>query len=195
MDYLSGVILLVIGFFACFFGWRYYRVVLALLGFATGYYVLSGLLVEQAEGVQILGGIVGGLAVGFLFWTFYKIGYILLGALLGLVAAALIANSFNLDDNVYLILALAGLVIGAFIGNAIADLMIRLGTSFSGATQMVAGIAAINIAIESDLPLLDPTHGGASAESAEGITTIVVVLALAVAGFIYQSRHDPEAQG
>lgn len=193
MAYMTGLILLVIGLIACFFGKRFYRLILGLSGFAVGYYAVTGALVEQSEAVQIIGGIVAGLIVGFLFWTFYKFAYVLFGAFLGLAVAGLIGTAFNLGDTVYLILAIVLMLIGAVLGAAIADLMIRLATSFGGATQAIGGIAALAAAASINIPLADPTHGGLEADSAAGIITIVAVVALAVAGFLFQTRNDPEA--
>lgn len=192
MSFLTGIILLVIGLIACFFGRRLYRLVLALSGFVAGYYLVSGLLVEQGDTVQIIGAIIGGLIVGFLFWSFYQFAYVLFGAFLGLVIAALVVAAFNLEGAAALILALVFLIIGALLGRALADTMIRLGTAFSGAAQAVGGIAAIAAAASISIPLADPTHGGANTESAAGIITLVVVIALGVVGFLYQSRHDAE---
>lgn len=193
MDYLTGGILLVVGLIACFFGWRFYRMVLALSGFVAGYYAAAGALVDQSDAVQIVGAILAGVIVGFIFWTFYKFAYVLFGAVLGLTAAALIGQAFNLEGSVTLILALVLLVIGGLLGLMLADFMIRLGTSFGGATQAIAGVAALAAAASVSLPLVDPRHSGASADSTEGIITMVAVFVLAVVGFMYQSQHDPEA--
>lgn len=134
-----------IGLIACFFGKRFYRLILGLTGFAVGYYTVAGALVEQSEAVQIIGAVV------------------------------------------------AGLIVGAALGATIADLMIRLATSFGGATQAIGGSAALAAAASIDIPLADPTHGGLEADSAAGIITIVAIVALAVAGFLYQTRNNPES--
>jgi hypothetical protein len=89
-------------------------------------------------------------------------------------------------------LALVLLVIGAGLGRAIADLMIRLGTAFGGATQAIGGVAALAAAASVSLPLADPRHGGANADSAEGIITVIAVIVLGAVGFLYQSQHAPE---
>lgn len=193
MGLLTGIILLVVGLIACFFGKRYYRLVLALVGFVVGYYAASGLLATQGDAIQIIGGIVAGLVIGFLFWTFYKMAYILFGIFLGLVVAALIGRAFNLDGTVFTILAVVLAIVGALLGTSIADLMIRLSTAFGGATQAIGGVAAIATALSISLPLADPTHGGATTESTSGIITLVAVIVLGVVGFLFQTRNDPEA--
>ncbi|MCA9887682.1 MAG: DUF4203 domain-containing protein [Anaerolineae bacterium] len=193
MGLLMGIILLVVGLIACFFGRRYYRLVLALVGFVVGYYAVSGLLSAQGDAVQVIGGIVAGVVVGFLFWSFYKMAYILFGIALGLTVAALIGRAFNLDGTVFTILTIVLAIIGGFLGTSIADLMIRLSTAFGGATQAIGGVAAIAAALNIALPLADPTHGGATTDSTAGIITIVAVIVLGVIGFLFQTRSDPKA--
>ncbi|MCA9891611.1 MAG: DUF4203 domain-containing protein [Anaerolineae bacterium] len=193
MGLLMGIILLVVGLIACFFGRRYYRLVLALVGFVVGYYAVSGLLSAQGDAVQVIGGIVAGVVVGFLFWSFYKMAYILFGIALGLTVAALIGRAFNLDGTVFTILTIVLAIVGGFLGTSIADLMIRLSTAFGGATQAIGGVAAIAAALNIALPLADPTHGGATTDSTAGIITIVAVIVLGVIGFLFQTRSDPKA--
>jgi hypothetical protein len=193
MGILTGIIFVVVGAVSCFFGWRIYRIVLALSGFVLGYYAASGVLVGQSDLVQIGGAIVVGLIVAFIFWTFYKFAYVLFGAFLGLVVATLIESSFNLDGTIYLILAIVLAIVGALVGSRMADLIIRLSTAFSGSTQMIAGVAAIAAATNISLPLADPTHGGSNTESTAGIVTLVLVIVIGVVGFLFQSRHDPDA--
>lgn len=193
MGLLMGIILLVVGLIACFFGRRYYRLVLALVGFVVGYYAVSGLLSAQGDAVQVIGGIVAGVVVGFLFWSFYKMAYILFGIALGLTVAALIGRAFNLDGTVFTILTIVLAIVGGFLGTSIADLMIRLSTAFGGATQAIGGVAAIAAALNIALPLADPTHGGATTDSTAGIITIVAVIVLGVIGFLFQTRSNPKA--
>lgn len=191
MGILTGIILLVIGAVSCFFGLRIYRIVLALSGFVVGYYVASGALLGQGDMVQIVGGIIAGLIVALLFWTFYRFAYILFGAFLGLALAGVIGTSFNLEGVVYIVLAVVLLIVGALVGNALADTMIRLATAFGGAVQMVSGVAAIAAAASISIPLADPTHGGANTESTAGIITLIAVVVLGIIGFLYQARHAP----
>ena len=192
MALLTGVILLVVGLLACFFGWRLYRLMLGLFGFVIGYYVVLGLLAEQAEIVQIGGAIVAGLVVGFIFWALYNFAYILFGVFLGIIVAGVIGNAFNLEGIILLVVVVILATIGGVLGAVLADVMIRLGTAFGGASQAVGGVAAIATALNIGLPLADPTHGGANTESTAGIITLVAVIILGVIGFIFQTQNAPE---
>jgi len=194
MQILNGVILLIIGLLACFYGWRFYRIVLALFGFVIGYYVASGVLLGQAEAIQIGGAIIVGLLGALLFWTFYRFAQVLFGAMLGLVAAALIGSAFNLEGVILAILAIVLAIVGGLIGNAVADVIIRLGTAFSGAGQAIGGIAALAAALSIPLPLADPTHGGATTETTAGIITLVAVIVLGIAGYLFQTSQQAASQ-
>jgi len=194
MDLLTGGLLLVVGIIVCFFGLRFYRLVLALLGFVVGFYSASGALAQQSDIVQISGAVVAGLMVAVLFWLFYKFGYALVGVFLGLAVAALIVKAFSLSDAPAIGVALILTIVGAILGVVLADIMIRIGTAFSGATQIAGGIAALATAASISLPLVDPTHGSVNVNSTAGIATIVLVAVLGALGFLYQSRQTPRTR-
>jgi hypothetical protein len=192
MAILTGIILLVIGVIVCFFGKRIYRIALALSGFVVGYYAASAALVSQSDVVQIVGAVIAGLVVAFIFWSLYKFAYIIFGAFLGLALGAVIANAFNLDGIVYLIVAAVLAVIGAVLGASLADMMIRLATAFGGASQAISGVAAIAAALGISLPLVDPSHTSAVVpESTAAIVTLVLVIVLGIVGYVYQTRNEP----
>lgn len=191
MALLTGIILLVIGLIACFFGGRFYRVVLALAGFVIGFYLASAALLQQTEIVQIIGATVVGLIVAFIFWSLYKTAHVLFGAFFGMAVGVMLANALNLEGAVFSIFLLVFAVVGALIGLRIADLMIRLGTAFGGASQAVSGLAAIAASVGVSLPLIDPSHTVVSpATSTSAIVTIALMVALGVVGFLFQSRHE-----
>jgi hypothetical protein len=191
MALFTGIILLVVGLIACFFGKRLYRIVLALSGFVVGYYAASAALVSQSDVVQIVGAVIAGLVVAFVFWSLYKFAYIIFGAFLGLALGAPIGNAFNLDGIVYLIVAVVLALIGALIGSSLADTMIRLATAFGGASQAISGVAAIAAALSISLPLVDPSHTSTVVpDSTAAIVTLVLVIVLGVVGYVYQTRNE-----
>ncbi len=194
MALLTGIILLVIGLIACFFGKRLYRLVLALSGFAVGYYAASAALVQQTDIIQIVGAVIAGLVVAFIFWSLYKFAYIVFGLFLGLALGAVIANAFNLDGIVYLIVVVVLALIGAAVGNRLADVMIRLATAFGGASQAISGLAAAAAALNINLPLASPSHTSATgADTTAAIVTLVLVVVVGAVGYIYQTQNDTGA--
>lgn len=194
MAILTGVLLLVIGLIACFFGWRFFRILLFLQGFVVGYYATSGFLAGQGETVQIIVAVVIGIVSGAIFYALYKFAFIVFGGILGLAVGAIIGVAFNLEGFLLLIVTLVLGVIGAILGNAIGDTIIRLSTAFAGSAQAIGGLAALvsPAALNIALPLADPMQGGVTADSTAGIVTLVAVIVLGVFGFIFQARHAPQ---
>jgi hypothetical protein len=193
MAILTGVLLTVFGLVGCFFGKQMYRVVLALTGFIIGYYGTSGLLQGQSDVIVIIASIVAGLIGAFIFWSLYKLAYVIFGLGLGLSLGTILHTSLNMSDLLAAIVVVVLGLIGAFAGNILGDLMIRLSTAFSGAAHTIGGVAALTAAIGLRLPLADPTHGGLSADSTAGIITIVAVILLGAVGFFFQTRNDTKA--
>jgi len=192
MAILTGLILLVLGLIACFFGWRFFRLVMGLQGFVIGYYLAHRLLAAQGDAISIIVGIIAGIVLFYVFYQFlYNYAFVVLGAVLGLAIAGLADAAFNLEGVVALVVAVVLAIIGAIIGNLLSDLMIRISTAFSGAAQAVGGLAAIATAAGTNLPLADPTAGGANTDSTAGIITLIVVLVLGIIGFIVQSQNAP----
>lgn len=193
MAIVTGLILLVVGLVACFYGLRFYRAILGLLGFGVGYYAAAGFLVGQSDIVQIIVSIVAGLVVGFVFYSLYKFSYVVFGAILGLAIGGIISAALNLEGVIMLVVALVLGVIGALVGNSLADIIIRLSTSFAGSVQAIGGVAALAAALNIPLPLADPTHGGVAATGVTGVVTLVAVVVLGVIGYLFQARHAPQA--
>ena len=192
MALVTGLILLVIGLIACFFGWRFFRLVMGLQGFVVGYYLAHRLLAAQGDAISIIVGVIVGIVLFVIFYQFlYNYAFVVLGAVLGLALAGLVDTAFNLDGTVALIVAVVLAIIGAIIGNVLSDLMIRISTAFSGAAQAVGGLAAVATAAGVSLPLADPTAGSVNADSTAGIITLVIVIVLGIVGFWFQSQIAP----
>lgn len=193
MAVLTGILLVVIGLIACFAGKKLYRIVLALVGFVIGFYVVSGLLVGQSDIVVIAASIFGGIVFAAVLSIFYKFAYILYGVSLGLTVAVYALNTFNLEGIVGLIITVVLAVTGGVIGGLIGDLMIRVATAFAGASQVIGGVAALATALGVTLPLIDPTHGSVSTDSTAGVITVIAMGILGVLGYIVQTRNDTSA--
>ncbi|MBK8021108.1 MAG: DUF4203 domain-containing protein [Chloroflexi bacterium] len=190
MAVLSGIIWLLIGLVTCFFGKRLYRIVLALGGFFLGYYAGLSLLAGQGELTQLIVGVVLGVILAVVFYTLYNYAYALFGALLGAALAAVLAEALGVQSNIVVVVILGvGAAIGAAIGIVLADFMIRLGTSFGGAIQTVAGVGSLAAALGLSLPLIDlaNTAPEAAANTTAGIVSIFAAGILGVIGYMYQT--------
>ena len=78
----AAVVLLVGGTVACFFGYRLFRIVLAIFGFIFGALAASSLFGASDTGPMLLAAIVGGLLGAAVLWAAYFVGVALFGAAL-----------------------------------------------------------------------------------------------------------------
>lgn len=176
---VSSLFIILAGFVTCFLGLRVFRILLALQGFVVGF-----VAVVQAfgSGLGAVGaGMLAGLLVAAFFYTVYKVGYVIYGVLLGLVVGLFLVQNLDMDQIVGLATLVIMSVAGGLLGAALADPLIRLATAIIGSIQMVNGMALLL----PDLPLSSPgTHDG------EPVLSLVVIIAVAAMGFIFQSSSD-----
>ncbi|MFC2081556.1 TMEM198/TM7SF3 family protein [Candidatus Bipolaricaulota bacterium] len=77
------------GIILCFFGYRWFRFVLFLMGFFAGF--TAGFLGGAMSPVGILLGLVLGILLGFIFRFVYYLGLFVLGAFFGLILGVFVA--------------------------------------------------------------------------------------------------------
>ena len=139
---IINIIAIVFGLVACFYGYKAFRVWLALAGLLFGArlgYYLGGLIGEQVW--PIVGAIVVGLAVSLLSYFLYRIGAILIGALLGVVLVSVVLSALGITALPWMILV--GAVVVAIIAGVFLKQFIIIGSSFQGAYMIVAGAYAL----------------------------------------------------
>ena len=137
----AAIVLLLGGVVACFFGYRLFRIVLAIFGFILGAFASSSVFGVSDTGPMVIAAIVGGLLGAGLLIGAYFVGVALVGAGLGAVAANLM---FAATDQAPHFLVLAFLtVIGAVAAMYLQRYFIIVGTAFGGSwTMIVGGMAA-----------------------------------------------------
>ena len=137
-----NIIAIVIGIIACLFGYKAVRIWLTIvglfLGAALGYY-LGGLIGGQVW--PIVGAVVVGIAVSALSYFLYRLGAILIGALLGGVFTSVVLSALGITALPWMILV--GAVVVAIIAGVFLKQFIIIGSSFQGAYMIVAGAYAL----------------------------------------------------
>ena len=129
---LIGLISLVIGFFICFFGFRIYRLIIALIGLIIG--AIIGYFLG-AEAGAVLGGLIGAL----LMYALYKLGIFLIGMILGALTGGILSvlsGSIAPEPSLLIIFAIIGGVVVLFIEKAIVIIF----TAFFGALRITDGL-------------------------------------------------------
>jgi hypothetical protein len=79
----AAAILVAGGLLSCFFGYRLFKVVLALFGFIIGALAASSVFGESAATAMVIAALVGGLCGGLLMLAAYFLGVALVGAGVG----------------------------------------------------------------------------------------------------------------
>jgi hypothetical protein len=141
-DFLFAVLLVLVGALTGFAGYRWFRVVLALLGFILGALMSSSLMGISNTAGMVMAALVGGLAGAAILLFAYFVGIALIGAVIGaLVAAPVVWAAFGTGDPPWqLVVALA--MAGAFGAMFVQRYVIIVTTAFVGALTLVLGIVA-----------------------------------------------------
>jgi hypothetical protein len=137
----AALVLLIGGTIACFFGYRLFRVVLAIFGFILGALTASSVFGASDTWPLVGAAVVGGLLGAGVLIAAYFVGVALVGAGLGAVMANLIFSASNQDPH---FLAVVGFSIaGAVAAMYLQRYFIIVGTAFGGAWTLIVGGMAL----------------------------------------------------
>ncbi len=137
----AAVVLLIGGTVACFFGYRLFRVVLALSGFILGALLASSIFGMSDTGPMIVAAVVGGLVGAGILFAAYFVGVALIGAGLGAVTANVVMAAGDRDPH-FLVLVFFSIA-GAAAAMYLQRYFIIVGTAFGGAWTMIVGGMAL----------------------------------------------------
>ena len=138
----AALVLLLGGTVSCFFGYRLFRIVLAIFGFVIGALIPSSFLpMSSSPWAMLAVALVGGLMGAGVLIAAYFVGVALVGAGLGAVAANLLFAATGQDPH-YLVLVLMTLL-GAAAAMYLQRYFIIVGTAFGGAWTLIVGAAAL----------------------------------------------------
>ena len=137
----AAIVLLLGGIAACFFGYRFFRIVLAVFGFILGAMAASSVMGVTDTTQMVIAAAVGGVIGAGIMFAAYVVGVALIGAGLGAAAAHL---AFSLRDReptvvVVVLCALAGAVAATYLKRY----FIIVGTGFGGAWTILVGAMAL----------------------------------------------------
>jgi hypothetical protein len=137
----AAAVLLVGGIVACFFGYRLFRIVLALFGFILGALAASSIFGASDTAPMLIAGAVGGLIGAAILFTAYFVGVALVGAGLGAVVANVAFSASNRDPH-FLVVVLCAIA-GAAAAMYLQRYFIIVGTGFGGAWTILVGAMAL----------------------------------------------------
>ncbi len=182
---VSAIVLLLLGIVDCFWGYRFFRIVLAIAGFFVGAGIAITLVGNAQQAIVILAALIGGIIGAILFYFLYFVGPFLAGIGLGITLGGILATDLNVTGSTASLIIILGAVIGGILGLVLSKYIIMLSTAFIGATQIITAI----------MLLLPGTHVVRSAGTVDLLfgqnTSILMslsILVLGIIGFIVQAR-------
>jgi len=137
----AAIVLLLGGIVACFFGYRMFRLVLAIFGFIFGALAASSVFGASDTTWMIGAAAVGGLVGAGLLIAAYFVGVALVGAALGALGANLAFSASGQDPH-FLVIAFCA-VAGAVGSMYLQRYFIIVGTAFGGAVMLINGALAV----------------------------------------------------
>ena len=137
----AAIVLLVGGIVACFFGYRLFRIVLAIFGFILGGLAASSIFGVSDTGPMVVAAVVGGLLGAGILIAAYFVGVALIGAGLGAVAAHLLLAAGDRDPHVLAVVFMS--IAGAAASMYLQRYFIIVGTGFGGAWTIIVGALAL----------------------------------------------------
>ena len=137
----AAIVLLIGGTVACFFGYRLFRLVLALSGFILGALLASSIFGMSDTGPMIVAAVVGGLVGAGILFAAYFVGVALIGAGLGAVTANVVMAAGDGDPHFLVVVFFS--IAGAAASMYLQRYFIIVGTAFGGAWTMIVGGMAL----------------------------------------------------
>lgn len=137
----AAIVLLLGGVVACFFGYRFFRIVLAIFGFILGALAASSVMGPSDSTPMIVAAATGGLIGAGILFAAYFVGVALIGA--GLGAAAASAGLAMTDREPTVVVVVLCAVAGAVISTYLKRYVIIAGTGFGGAWTVIVGALAL----------------------------------------------------
>lgn len=137
----AAIVLLVGGVIACFFGYRLFRIVLALFGFILGALATSSVFGMSDTWPMIAAAAAGGFVGAGIMIAAYFVGVALVGAGLGATVAHLAFAAGERDPHYLAVVFLS--VIGATAATYLQRYFVIVGTGFGGAWTLIVGAMAL----------------------------------------------------
>ena len=206
MEILVGIILALIGLAVCFFGLRFWFILLPVFGAVTGFFVGARVMQDifgtgfLSTGVSWIVGIIVAIGFALLSWFVWYAGAIILAGAVGAslfsgILHALFANPWGW---VLFIVALIGALVFA-VGTLVLNLpvyIVIVNSALGGAALAVAGlltmlgtITTVELANGATVAVVDEARFQGA-----GWLWVLAWIVLAVAGVFYQLRSVAEAR-
>ena len=140
MHHIYALASAAIGVAACFFGYRLFKVILAIWGFMIGAALFADITM-RVTGKQLfatVAGLIGGIFVAGFAELLYLMGVFLVGATLGFVVTSAASGAMGLAVNPIIMLSAA--VLAGFVALSFQKAVIIWATAFDGSWLIVSAL-------------------------------------------------------
>jgi len=155
-QYIAGAIFSVIGMAVLFFGYRFFKVALGLMGFAAGFVLVVTLgsdLTDFGQTEILIAGLIGGVAFTFLFVLAYYAGIFIMGALMGYLMGTSVSPYIHVEPVIIIAVAV---VLGGMITFAVQKVVIVCISAFFGAWVFLLGIGQLLSRVKTESLINEP---------------------------------------
>jgi hypothetical protein len=181
----GGILIILFGIVNCFFGYVYFRLLLGVWGFFMGGALGISLASDGAPIVVLAAGLIGAIIGALLIYLLFRVGVLLIGALLGYALTAALLAALGINENIF-VLSLGGAATFALLALFMNRVFIIVLTAFSGASAIITGVSLLLDAERITRAFAERRFAPVSAETP--LIVGVFWLLLAVAGIIIQYR-------
>jgi hypothetical protein len=138
----GGILIILFGIVNCFFGYVYFRLLLGVWGFIMGGVLGISLASDGAPIVVLAAGLIGAILGAMMIYLLFRVGVLIIGALLGYTLTAALLAQLGFNENLFL-LALIGAAIFAILALVLNRVFIIVLTAFSGASAILTGVSLL----------------------------------------------------
>jgi hypothetical protein len=181
----GGILIILFGVVNCFFGYVYFRLLLGIWGFFMGGALGLSLASDGSPVVVLAAGIIGAVLGALLIYLLFRVGVLIVGALLGYELTAALLAALGVNENI-LLLALAGAVIFGILALVMNRVFIVVLTAFSGASAIITGASLLLDAERITTAFAERRFDPVFADTP--LLVGLIWLLLAVAGIVIQYR-------
>jgi uncharacterized protein DUF4203 len=195
-ELIVGLILIVLGAVVCFYGLRFFFILLPVWGFIAGFFLGAHVITSWlGQGfLQTVTGWIVGIVLGAVFavasYFIWYIGAIIAAASFGGVLGEGLVSLFSQNGALIWIGAVVGAVLVAIVTAMwfLPVYFVLINTAFSGAIALTVGL----MLVLQRITLTQLSGGEEFATVQAGWFWFLVALVLAVLGIIWQMRSIPE---
>lgn len=139
MEPISALVAILVGVLSCFYGYRLFKVVLALWGFAIGAALAAAAAMTMTENdvAVLVAGIVGGLIGASIFAVAFKVALFAFGASFGVLVSGAFSVAAQAEPNIVALLVPA--LIGGILALVLQKPVVVIATAYGGAASAAMG--------------------------------------------------------